>query len=387
MVIFSLAINSNTLYSISMLTYTYKMRPTKTQDVKLWQCLYLTRKMYNDALQELIEHYKLTGKHLRRYDQDKLHDGKRHPELPAFVVDEVLNRLHRSFANFFRGLKDGRRTGFPRFKPPNQWHSFAMSSVCSLKLHGSRFHGGAKLGGKIRVSLPRSPEGTQKIARIIHKRSGWYLQVTTDHENPKMESNDKAIGLDFGIKNLIADSDGNFVENPQFLKQSLKKLRIAQRKTSRRKKGSNRRKKAWRMVARIHENIAAQRMDYLHKVSRKYVNEYGLIVIEDLTPSNMMKNHIISRMVVDSSWGILRNLLEVKAASAGRQVIAVPPHYTSQKCSKCGEIVQKSLSVRTHVCPWCGYVADRDVNAARNILRAGVRPSGANVGVVNSCVA
>jgi putative transposase len=343
--------------------------------------------MYNDALQELIDHYKTTGKYLRRYDHDKFHDAKRHPEIPSFVVDEVLNRLHRSFANFFRGLKKGERIGFPRFKIKNRWHSFSMSSVCSLKLHGSRFHGGVKLGGKIRVSLPREPEGKQKIARIIHRRSGWYLQIVTDYEKPKMEPNDKAIGLDFGIKNLIADSEGNFIENPLFLKQSLKKLRIAQRKTSRRKKGSNRRKKAWRMVARIHEKISEQRIDYLHKVSRKYVNKYGLIVIEDLSIGNMVKNHTIARSVVDSSWGMLRNLLEVKAAEAGRQVIAVPPHYTSQKCSECGEIVQKSLSVRTHVCPWCGYIADRDVNAARNILRAGVRPSGANVEDVISCVA
>ena len=353
----------------------------------MWLCLYLTRKMYNDGLQELIDHYKATGKHLRRYDHDKLHDAKRHPELPAFVVDEGLNRLHRSFSNFFRGLKEGRKVGFPRFKAANRWHSFSMSAFCSLKLHGSRFHAGKKLGGKIRVSLPESPLGNQKIARILRKPSGWYLQIVTDYDKPQLEQSEKAIGLDFGIKNLVADSEGNFVENPQFLKQSLKKLRVAQRRIARRQKGSNRRKKACRMAARVHEKIAAQRLDYYHKVARKYVNEYGTIVIEDLRPSNMVRNHTLARSIMDSSWGMLRDLLESKAESAGRQVIAVPPHYTSQKCSKCGEIVQKSLSVRTHICPWCGYTADRDVNAAKNILRAGVRPSGANVGSLIPCVA
>lgn len=362
------------------------MRPTKKQEDKLWQSLYLTRKLYNDSLQELIEHYEKTGKHLRRYDHDKLHDLKRHPEIHSWIVDETLNRLHRSFANFFRGLKQGKKIGFPRFKGENRWHSFSMPCIAAPKLRGSQFHGSKKLGGKIRISLPEPPQGNQKIARILRKPSGWYLQIVTDYEKPKLEENNKAIGLDFGIRYLIADSDGNTTENPLFLKQSLKKLRIAQRRIARRQKGSNRRKKACRMAARVHEKIAAQRLDYLHKVARKYVNAYGIIVIEDLRPANMVRNHNLARSIMDSSWGMLRNLLEVKAAEAGRQVIAVPPHYTSQKCSECGEIVQKSLSVRTHVCPWCGYIADRDVNAARNILRAGVRPSDVNAEDVISSV-
>ena len=346
--------------------------------------------MYNEALQELIDHYKLTGKNLHLYDHDKLHNAKRHPDIHSWIVNEVLIRLHRSFSNFFRGIKSGKKVGFPRFKSETRWHSFQIGIIdaqISFKVSGSKFYASKKLGGNIRISAPAQPQGKQKSACIIRKPSGWYLQIVTDYERPKMEPNDKAIGLDFGIKNLVADSEGNFVENPQFLKKSLKKLRIAQRRIERRKKGSNGRKKASRMAARVHEKIAVQRLDYLQKVSRNYVNQYGVIVIEDLRPSNMVKNHNLARSIMDSSWGMLRDLLEVKAASAGRQVIAVSPHYTSQKCSKCGEIVQKSLSVRTHVCPWCSYVADRDVNAARNILRAGVRPSGANVEDLASCVA
>lgn len=343
--------------------------------------------MYNESLQELIDNYSETGKHLHRYKHDTLHNSKRHPELPATMVDEVLNRLHRSFSFFFRGIKSKGKIGFPRFKSISRWNSFSVSTIFGMSLRGSRFHAGKKLGGNIRVSLPEVPLGKQKTATIIRRPSGWYLQIVTDYEKPKMEPCDKSIGLDFGIKNLIADSEGNLIANPQFLKQSLRQLRVAQRRMDRRKKGSNRKKKASRMVARVHEKIVAQRRDYYHKVARKYVNEYGVIVIEDLRPSNMVKNHIFARSIMDSSWGMLRNLLESKAASAGRQVIAVPPHYTSQKCSQCGEIVQKSLSVRTHVCPWCNYVEDRDVNAAKNILRAGVRPSGANVEDVISSVA
>ena len=131
-----------------------------------------------------------------------------------------------------------------------------------------------------------------------------------------------------------------------------------------------RRKKAARQVARIHEKIANQRADTLHKVSRRYVNDNQVIAIEDLQPANMVRNHRLARAISDASWGMLRFMLSYKAEDAGRQLVAVPPHYTSQKCSCCYAYVQKSLSVRTHVCPHCGYVADRDTNAAENILQA-----------------
>jgi putative transposase len=140
-------------------------------------------------------------------------------------------------------------------------------------------------------------------------------------------------------------------------------------------KGSRRRRKAARGVARIHEKIANQRKDALHKVSRHYVNHYQTIVIEDLRPANMVKNHSLAQAISDSSWGMLRQYLTYKAAEAGREIEAIAPHYTSQQCSRCGEYVEKSLSVRTHICPHCGFVANRDVNAAINIVQARTGPS------------
>jgi len=129
---------------------------------------------------------------------------------------------------------------------------------------------------------------------------------------------------------------------------------------------------AKKQVARVHERIANQRKDKLHKVSRSYVNGYGTIAIENLKPANMVRNHSLALSISDASWGLLRFFLSYKAESAERRFVVVPPHYTSQKCSCCKEMVQKSLSVRTHVCPYCGYVADRDTNAAQNILRIGL---------------
>ena len=215
-------------------------------------------------------------------------------------------------------------------------------------------------------------EGTLKSCRIVRRPSGWYLQCICDNlPSKKLAKSDKAIGLDMGVKSLVADSDGNITENPKFLNKSLKKLRIAQRTISRRKKGSRRRKKACRIAARIHERISNQRRDFLHKLSRKYVNEYGLIVVEDLNISGMVRNHCLARSIQDASWNMLDGMIAYKAEEAGRQFVKVNPAYTSQKCSKCGEMVMKSLSVRTHTCPHCGYTDDRDVNAAKNILRLG----------------
>jgi putative transposase len=214
--------------------------------------------------------------------------------------------------------------------------------------------------------------GKFKFARIVLRPSGWYLQGVCETEPEVLPKKDNAVGLDMGIRYLVADSNGHIIENPKHAKKSAKKLARAQRKQASCKKGSQRRKKAKHLVARIHERISNQRKDTLHKASHHYVNSYQTIAIEDLKPANMVRNHCLAFSIADASWGMFRHYLESKAEHAGRQVIAVAPHYTSQTCSQCGEYVHKSLSVRTHVCPHCGYIADRDENAARNIVHAGL---------------
>ncbi len=218
--------------------------------------------------------------------------------------------------------------------------------------------------------MHRPLEGAFKFARFVLRPSGWYLQCVCETEPTPLPILDNAVGLDMGITYLVADSTGRRRKNPKDLQRSALKLAKAQRRLCRCPKGSRRRRKAGRVVARHHERIANQRKDTLHKISREYVNEYQLIAVEDLRPANMVRNHSLARAISDASWGMLRQMLANKAADAGRQLVAVPPHYTSQKCSACQAVVQKSLSVRTHVCPHCGYVADRDVNAALNILEA-----------------
>src|SRR5258706_5651026 len=355
-----------------MRTFEYRMRPTKAQEHALMNALMASRKMYNACLEELITHYKETGKYMHLYEQDKRHGKAAHPDLPAVVVDTTLKRLHRSFTTFFRGLKEGRKVGFPRFKNAQAWHTIQFRDAKN-RLDNARFKAPQQMGGRLRVIVHRPLEGTFKFARIVLRPSGWYLQCVCETPSQPLPEKGNAVGLDLGIRYIVADSNGHIIDNPKHAKKSAQKLAQAQKKLARCKKGSNRRKKAKKKVARLHERIHNQRKDTLHKTSHHYVKHYQTIVIEDLHVANMVRNHSLAFAIADASWGMFRHYLESKAESAGRQVIAVAPHYTSQKCSSCGEYVQKSLSVRTHVCPFCGYIADRDVNAARNILHAGLR--------------
>jgi IS605 OrfB family transposase len=204
------------------------------------------------------------------------------------------------------------------------------------------------------------------------------VQCLADRLTKALKSmcNHPAIGIDVGLKVFLADSEGHTVENPRFYRTPQKALRRKQRQLSRRKQGSYRRHLAARTVAKTHLKINRQRCDHHFKVAKQYAERYQRIVVEDLRILNMVKNHHLSKSIMDASWGAFLAILSAKAASAGHEVIRVNPRFTSQKCHQCGEIVQKSLSVRTHVCPFCGYVTDRDVNAAKNILQAGAPPSG-----------
>jgi putative transposase len=170
------------------------------------------------------------------------------------------------------------------------------------------------------------------------------------------------------VSQLAVTSGGERIESPKFLRKSEEKLKRKQRAVSKKKRGSNRRRKTVRQLAKLHEKVANQRRDYSHKESRKLIHEYGLIAFEDLHIQGMVKNHHLAKSIADSGWNQLIQFVTYKAESAGRQVVQVNPSGTSQRCSNCGEIVKKSLAVRVHPCP-CGYVADRDENAAINILK------------------
>jgi putative transposase len=174
-----------------------------------------------------------------------------------------------------------------------------------------------------------------------------------------------------GLKVFLITADGLVVENPCSYRKAEKRVAKAHRRVSRRTKGSKRRGKAVDQLAKAHQTVKRQRVDFHHKTAHLLLQQYDLIYLEDLRIANMVQNHHLAKSISDAGWAAFRAILEAKAAYAGRRVIAVPPAYTSQDCSGCGTRVPKSLSLRTHICASCGLVLDHDENAARNIQWAG----------------
>jgi putative transposase len=371
-----------------MRTFEFRLYPNKEQSRLLIGCLAESRKLYNEMLETVKQQYEDKGTFPTKYDLTAHFKGRGGAHVPATTVQMLADRLSKSLKRFLAakelGIPD---VGFPRFKKPNRWHSiqlrqYGTSRDVWLDADNKHLHVPAKIGKSLKIKLHRPIEGMPKTVHLVHRADGhWYALVvceTEPHtEHDPMTCEHPAIGIDVGLKSFLTDSEGHTVENPRFYRTSQKTLRRKQRQLCRRKKGSHRRRKAARSTAQTHLKIARQRRDFQYKTAKQYTEQYQVIAVEKLHILNMVQNHSLAKSIMDASWGAFLDILEDKAARAGHQVIRVNPRFTSQKCHKCGEIVQKSLSVRTHICPFCGYVADRDVNAAKNILaKARAWPSG-----------
>ena len=367
-----------------MKIWEYRLYPNREQHQLLMQCLHESRIIYNEMLEAVKAQYAQKGTFPSKYDLTKAFKGRGGEHVPATTVQCLADRLSKALKRFLAFRELDMKCGFPRFKKANQWHSIQLRQYGKdTYLHEDKKHliVPAKLGKTLKIKMHRPIEGTPKTVSLILRADGhWYVLITCENE-PRSEHTPSDcehhdVGIDVGLKSFLTDSEGNTVENPRFYRTSQKRLRRKQRQLCRRKKGSNRRRKAARNTAKTHLKISRQRRDHHFKTAKPYAQGYHRIVVEDLQVTNMVKNHHLSQSIMDASWSAFLDILSAKAESAGHEVIRVNPRYTSQKCFQCGEVVQKSLSVRTHICPFCGSVADRDVNAAKNILKAGAPPSG-----------
>lgn len=358
---------------MAMIAYKFKISVKQPQQDKILETLSLCRWLYNSALEQRIYLYKNRKETLSFYTQKReLPSLKK--DLPFFktvhsqVLQDVLNRLDKAYQSFFNRVKKGGKAGFPRFQGKNRFHSFTYpQSGFSMKGNILTL---SKIGD-VRVQRHRKIKGKIKTCTIIHKNGHFYVSFSCEIEKvTPSTAPKKIIGVDLGIQHLAITSDGEFFENPKHLREKEQKLKRLQRSVSRKKRGSNRRRKAVRLLAKLHEHIANKRRDTAHKVSRKLVNEYDLIVFEDLNVQRMVKNHRLAKSISDSAWRNLIELTTYKAENAGKEVILVNPYNTTQMCSACGEIVKKELKDRVHICD-CGYIEDRDINAAKNILQLG----------------
>jgi len=364
-------------------TYKFRLLPTKKQVQKLEWTLDMCRILYNSCLLDRKNHYEQTGKGLSRIKQQEIFKSDKQTieslkEIHSQALQDVLFRVDRAFQGFFRRLreKDG-KAGYPRFKGEGRYDSITYPQQPGFQITPQ----GLKLSkiGTIKIKLHRNIDGTVKTCTIKREYNRWYACFSVEYEPVEKPIPNRAIGIDMGIKSFAVTSNGEVIDNPKYFLKSEKKLISKQRQLSRKKKGSANRKKARQSVAKLHTKVRNQRSDFHHKVSRKLVDAYGFIAIEDLNIKGMVKNHRLAKHISDAGWGQFLNYLIYKAEEAGCKIEKVPPQYTSIKCSVCGQPVHKTLADRIHRCPFCNVVIDRDHNAAQNIfLKSTAGTAGSN---------
>lgn len=346
------------------------MKLNKTLDACRW--------LYNHFLAERRDSWENKKKSIPRYEQvNSIPKLKKDNEFLNDVYSQTLQqiavRLDLAFRAFFRRVKRGENPGYPRFRGKSRYDSFTYPQT-GFKI----FKNTIQLSkiGEVKVKIHRLIEGNIKTCTIRRSSTGkWYVSFNCEIENKLIKQPiEPAIGLDMGIESFVTLSNGNKIENPRFFRQEEKTLVKAQRKLSAQEKGSKARHKARKVVARIHERINWKRENFAHQESRKLINQFNTIVVEDLSINNMLKSGFngLNKSISDAAWRQFLDFLSFKAEYAGKKVIKVNPAYTSQTCSQCGNRHKLALSDRVFHCPVCGLSLSRDHNAALNLLSLGL---------------
>jgi putative transposase len=357
-------------------TYKYKLIPTLKQERELGRVLDLCRWLYNTALEQRIVAYQRRRISISRYQQEaELKDIRatfpEYATIHSHVLQDVLARLDRTYQAFFRRIKAGEKAGFPRYQRHDRWHSFTYKEFGNGAQLDNGFLVLSKIG-RVAVRWSRRLEGAPKTVTISKEADGWYVCFScVDVPIHPLSQTGQETGIDLGIEAFATFSTGVRIFSPGWYRKAERALKTAQRRVSRRKKGSNRRRKAVMLLAKAHQKVRRQRADFHHKMALALVRANDVIYHEDLQTANLLKNHHLAKSIQDAGWSAFLSILAFKAASAGKRAVAVPPAYTSQTCSGCGVVIQKGLSVRWHACPDCGTSLHRDHNAARNIERLG----------------
>ena len=398
--------------------YKYRLYPNKATEKQLYFTLNRCRELYNACLWERKDSYQLhqrtqlrvnpeTGQVVaatmvanqkvatvtyygQKRDLVEIKDlREEYQGIASHVLQDVILRVERAFQHFFDGA------GFPRFKGRDRYDSFTYPDGAGWKLDvlslGKKLVGRLRLTniGTIKVKLHRPMIGKIKTVTIKREVDVWYVVFSCEVEEPaKLPVSYEDVGIDLGVTHLATLSHGQMIEHPRYYRRAKRTLQRRQQALSRKKKGSHRRERAKKLIGRAHKKISKQRRDFLHKQSRQLVNRYQVLVFEDLQVANLVRapkpkqdeetgkslpngasaKGGLNKSILDAGWGMFVTMCAVKAAEAGRTLVKVDPHQTSQACSGCGRIVKKALDVRVHVCPHCVVVLDRDVNAAINIL-------------------
>ena len=373
------------------------LQPTTGQAQGLESLFHAQRELYNAALEERRGAWRWERRSVTRLDQQAQLTAWDHPvvRFGVWPARGTLARVDRAFAGFFRRTRAGARPGYPRFKSASRWHSVEYPDAFCWKLTGKGRAGRLYLQGVGHVAYRCSRRGIPGQPKtLVLKREGRrfraYVACAVEAPEP-LAPTGQVVGIDLGLDNVVATSHGALVANDRLVAQARDRLAEAQRLLQGRRRGSARRRKAAQRVGDIQRHIARRRRDGLHKLSRALVNDHDLIVHEDLKITNMVRRPRpvpdaaggcapngagakagLNREILGAGWGMLLGMIAYKAEGAGRQVIAVDPRHTSQACHVCGHVDAGNRVGAVFRCLGCGHTDHADVNAARNILRAGL---------------
>ena len=357
--------------------FKYRLYPTAPQAEKINQNIGCARFVYNQLLDDRIKVYRETKQRSEKTYSILKDEHGFLKEADSRALKHSQANLDAAYDKFFKEPN----IGYPKFKSKHKcrWSYTTDNNNGTVRFDGNRIR--LPKVGYVKIVEHRLHEGRVLTATISHERSGeYYASVLCEIEQPEsLPVTDKVIGIDLGLHDIIVCSDGERVEAPKYFRKSEQKLAKRQRAFSRTQKGSNGHEKARLKVARCHQKIKNQRNDFLQKLSTKLIRENQVICLEDLSVKGMERNKKLTKSVTDASFSRFVSMLEYKAEWYGRKIIKIDRFYPStQLCSGCGyknESVKglKGLKFREWTCPECGEVHDRDFNAARNILKEGLK--------------
>ena len=392
--------------------YQYRLRPTSDQIASMGQWLDLLRRQYNYRLGERFSWYERNRCDINAcplichlpelrdnpdfyfQKRDLVNSKRLFPEYRAVnaqVLQNCIERVKKTFDRWLKGDSNGKKSGKPRFKGVGRYRSFTFPQIKQDCIQGKFI----KLPtiGLIKLIQHRPlPDGFKiKTASIVQKVDGWYVVLSLEDASvpeifPDIPVMENTIGIDMGLKSFLTDDSGEEVAIPQHYRKAEKRLKLLQRSLSRKKKGSNRRKKAIKRVGKAHLKVANTRKDFHYKTAKKLLQQGKNVGHEKLNIKGLARTRL-SKSINDAGWGQFLDILKIKAERAGLLTIAVNPNGTSQDCSSCGIKVKKELSDRWHSCPNCGCELDRDHNAAINIKHRAVGHSVLKAQVTSDAIA